>query len=106
MATGSYLTPNHSRSQSSLFTPTPLGHEVNLEVRHHPRTNALQLRPATFNFLAVGGAARQMILHSMSQGWPNCLIRHGNEVKYLPFGFLQDDILAHLKFYGNSLNEN
>ncbi|GFX52539.1 hypothetical protein TNCV_4325551 [Trichonephila clavipes] len=26
----------------SLFTPTPLGHEDNLEVRHQPRANALQ----------------------------------------------------------------
>ncbi|GFV16225.1 hypothetical protein TNCV_3379891 [Trichonephila clavipes] len=25
----------------SSFTPTPLGHEDNLEVRHHPRANAL-----------------------------------------------------------------
>ncbi|GFU91487.1 uncharacterized protein TNCV_2542551 [Trichonephila clavipes] len=29
----------------SSFTPTPLGHEDNLEVRHHPRANALQWRP-------------------------------------------------------------
>ncbi|GFV90784.1 hypothetical protein TNCV_2323531 [Trichonephila clavipes] len=26
----------------SLFTPTPLSHEGNLEVRHHPWANALQ----------------------------------------------------------------
>ncbi|GFS57076.1 hypothetical protein TNCV_4238581 [Trichonephila clavipes] len=28
----------------SSFTPTPLGHEDNLEVRHHPRANTLQLK--------------------------------------------------------------
>ncbi|GFS78265.1 uncharacterized protein TNCV_3172201 [Trichonephila clavipes] len=43
----------------SSFTPTPLGHEDNLEVRHHPRVNALQWRPASFNIPnpEVGGAA-------------------------------------------------
>ncbi|GFX19581.1 uncharacterized protein TNCV_2074891 [Trichonephila clavipes] len=42
----------------SLFSPTPLGHEDNLEVRYHPRANALQWRPARFHFpkLEVGGA--------------------------------------------------
>ncbi|GFV63825.1 uncharacterized protein TNCV_2278291 [Trichonephila clavipes] len=34
----------------SSFTPTPLAHEVNLEVRQHPRANVLQWCPATFNF--------------------------------------------------------
>ncbi|GFV22597.1 transposon Tf2-11 polyprotein [Trichonephila clavipes] len=43
----------------SSFTPTPLGHEDNLEVRHHPRANALQWHPARFNFPhpEVGDAA-------------------------------------------------
>ncbi|GFY28891.1 uncharacterized protein TNCV_4720221 [Trichonephila clavipes] len=45
-----------------LFTPTPLGHEDNLEVRHQPRANALQWRPSRFNFPnpEVGGAARDL----------------------------------------------
>ncbi|GFU15810.1 uncharacterized protein TNCV_2367691 [Trichonephila clavipes] len=43
----------------SSFTPTPLGHGDNLEVKQHPRSNALQRRPARFNFPypEVGGAA-------------------------------------------------
>ncbi|GFV87765.1 hypothetical protein TNCV_780471 [Trichonephila clavipes] len=28
----------------SSFTPTPLGHEDNLEVRHHPRANASHVK--------------------------------------------------------------
>ncbi|GFY08161.1 uncharacterized protein TNCV_1355741 [Trichonephila clavipes] len=42
----------------SSFTPTPLGHEDNLKVRHHPRANTLQWRPSQFNFPhpEVGGA--------------------------------------------------
>ncbi|GFW65961.1 uncharacterized protein TNCV_587871 [Trichonephila clavipes] len=34
----------------SLFTPTPLSHEDNLEVRHPLRANALQWRPGRFSF--------------------------------------------------------
>ncbi|GFW44789.1 uncharacterized protein TNCV_4511031 [Trichonephila clavipes] len=34
----------------SSFTPTPLGHEDNLDVRHQPRPNALQWCPTRFNF--------------------------------------------------------
>ncbi|GFY22472.1 uncharacterized protein TNCV_2177331 [Trichonephila clavipes] len=34
----------------SSFTPTPLGHEDNLEVKQHPRVNALQWHPARFYF--------------------------------------------------------
>ncbi|GFV65803.1 hypothetical protein TNCV_651261 [Trichonephila clavipes] len=30
-------------THGSLFTPTPLGHEDNLEVRHHPRANTLHV---------------------------------------------------------------
>ncbi|GFS78949.1 uncharacterized protein TNCV_4341931 [Trichonephila clavipes] len=43
----------------SSFTPTPLGHEDNLEVRYHPRAKTLQWRPSRFNFPypEVGGAA-------------------------------------------------
>ncbi|GFU86197.1 uncharacterized protein TNCV_368551 [Trichonephila clavipes] len=43
----------------SSFTPTRLGHEDNLEVRHHPRAGALQWHPARFNFPKpeVGSAA-------------------------------------------------
>ncbi|GFV53125.1 uncharacterized protein TNCV_4129391 [Trichonephila clavipes] len=43
----------------SSFTPTPLGHEDNLEVKHHPRANTIQWRPSRFNFPhhEVGGAA-------------------------------------------------
>ncbi|GFT78319.1 uncharacterized protein TNCV_3946171 [Trichonephila clavipes] len=48
----------------SLFTPTPLGHVDNSEVRHHPRAHALQWRPARFNFPnpEVGGAAGLSVL--------------------------------------------
>ncbi|GFX38712.1 uncharacterized protein TNCV_4188011 [Trichonephila clavipes] len=47
------------RTPGSPFTPTPLGHEDNLEVRHHLRANTLQWRPSRFNFphSDVGGAA-------------------------------------------------
>ncbi|GFY07103.1 uncharacterized protein TNCV_4903451 [Trichonephila clavipes] len=34
----------------SSFTPTPLGHEDNLEVRHPSRANTSQWRPSRFNF--------------------------------------------------------
>ncbi|GFX70719.1 hypothetical protein TNCV_1032471 [Trichonephila clavipes] len=33
----------------SSFTPTPQGHEDNLEVRHHPRANTLQASVAATN---------------------------------------------------------
>ncbi|GFT23636.1 uncharacterized protein TNCV_3511111 [Trichonephila clavipes] len=34
----------------SSFNLTPIGHEDNLRVRHHPRANVLKWRPARFNF--------------------------------------------------------
>ncbi|GFY23894.1 uncharacterized protein TNCV_3536881 [Trichonephila clavipes] len=43
----------------SSFTPTPLGHEDNLEVKHHPRADTSQWHPSRLNFShsEVGGAA-------------------------------------------------
>ncbi|GFU97432.1 hypothetical protein TNCV_1912871 [Trichonephila clavipes] len=43
----------------SSFTPSPSGHEDNLEVRHPPRAITLQWCPSRFNFPQpeVGGAA-------------------------------------------------
>ncbi|GFW64703.1 uncharacterized protein TNCV_701061 [Trichonephila clavipes] len=51
----------------SSFSPTPLGHEDNLEVRHHPRANTLQWCPSWFNFPhpEVGCAAGLRGLHEV-----------------------------------------
>ncbi|GFV49104.1 uncharacterized protein TNCV_236381 [Trichonephila clavipes] len=47
------FTPNrrrHRATPGSSFTPTPLGHEGNLEVRYHPWVKTLQWYPSPLNF--------------------------------------------------------
>ncbi|GFX43804.1 transposable element Tcb2 transposase [Trichonephila clavipes] len=42
----------------SSFTPTPLGHEGNVRVGHHPRANALQSDESQFLLLNADGRLR------------------------------------------------
>ncbi|GFX71018.1 uncharacterized protein TNCV_2706211 [Trichonephila clavipes] len=90
----------------SSFTPTPLDHEDNLEVRHHQRANALQWRPTRFNFPnpEVGGAAGLSglpeVYFSGSENVEEFIEGIDNQVKWLEIpsdlacGYLKDHLLG------------
>ncbi|GFS98947.1 uncharacterized protein TNCV_3896371 [Trichonephila clavipes] len=67
----------------SSFTPTPLGHEDNLGVRHHPRVNTSQWRPSQFNFPHPEVGGLQEVYFSGSENVEDFIEGIDNQIKLL-----------------------
>ncbi|GFY46063.1 uncharacterized protein TNIN_18101 [Trichonephila inaurata madagascariensis] len=106
----------------SSFTPTHLGHEDNLEVRHRLRANTLQWRSYRFNFPhhEVGGAAvlegLQEVYFSGSENVEDFIEGLDNQIKLLEIpsdlacAYLKGHLLGRArdwyKIFGSALVQN
>ncbi|GFT58347.1 uncharacterized protein TNCV_2118561 [Trichonephila clavipes] len=81
----------------SSFTPTPLGHEDNSEVKQHPRTNPFQWRSATFNFVNPEALLRGLpeVYFSGSSNVHEFIEDIDNHIKWLEI--LSDLVCVYLK---------